>query len=102
MLRISVSYVNLGREIVHFARRCVCLHRQALLNEDKASSVVHMVSGGRTQDALARMRRCFLTPTLTYLSFPENLTHFLALALTDLSVQEIAAGANPFRTANSS
>lgn len=38
MLYVSISTVT-REENVHFACRCVCLHSQALLNEDKASSV---------------------------------------------------------------
>lgn len=38
MLCVSLSRVTL-EENVHFACRCICLHSQALLNEDKASSV---------------------------------------------------------------
>lgn len=73
---IPVSNVNLGKEIVHFARRCVCLHRQALLNEDKASGVVHMVSSGRKQHAPTLMRRCLFRMSSTFFQFPRKCNIF--------------------------
>lgn len=43
MLFITVPKLTF-EEILYFAYRCVCLHSQAS-NEDKVSSLVHMVSG---------------------------------------------------------